>query len=300
MVKVNRGRTAGEPSDRLDFGIYAGQADRSNQPGGPVRGRRVTHKNTARRGCPPDSRKRRRGAFILLLSEVWSVRYPVQKFSGDISHRTQRRAKAKEQNMNLTYAVERLLETGWTADEQLDLDRLPDGRRYPSVLGVQHEFARAGLELAIKQNLMFNCYRATWGPMGEPLDEQPRRRRAPRHRHRRLRARGGGLRLGAAPRRAGRASARRVGLESSRWFQNEGVRYPSARPSVSGAFAERRFCFCLRHRATAKNGVVPTPAKRKSAPGARGSGRALDPHPAVNCVGPAAVVEAPASEAKGK
>ena len=71
----------------------------------------------------------------------------------------------------LTYAVDRLLETGWSPDEQLDLDRLPDGRRFPSVLGVQREFARAGLELRIKQNLMFTCYRATWGPIGEPLDD---------------------------------------------------------------------------------------------------------------------------------
>jgi hypothetical protein len=73
--------------------------------------------------------------------------------------------------MNLTYAVERLLETGWTPDQPMDLERLPDGRRFPSVLAVQQEFARAGLELAIKQNLMFNCYRATWGPLGEPLDD---------------------------------------------------------------------------------------------------------------------------------
>ena len=73
--------------------------------------------------------------------------------------------------MNLTYAVDRLLETGWSPDEALDLERLPDGRRFPSVLAVQREFARAGLELAIKQNLMFNCYRATWGPVGEPLDD---------------------------------------------------------------------------------------------------------------------------------
>ena len=73
--------------------------------------------------------------------------------------------------MNLTYAVERLLETGWTPAGQLDLEPLPDGRRFPSVLAVQREFARAGLELAIKQNLIFNCYRATWGPLGEPLDD---------------------------------------------------------------------------------------------------------------------------------
>ncbi len=75
--------------------------------------------------------------------------------------------------MNLTYAVERLLEAGWSASEQsMDLERLPDGRPYPSVLAVQREFARAGLELAIKQNLMFNCYRATWAPAGEPLDDR--------------------------------------------------------------------------------------------------------------------------------
>ena len=73
--------------------------------------------------------------------------------------------------MKLEFAVDRLLETGWTTDERMDLDRLPDGRRYPSVLGVQREFARAGLELRIKQNLMFSCYRATWAPIGEPLDD---------------------------------------------------------------------------------------------------------------------------------
>jgi len=73
--------------------------------------------------------------------------------------------------MNIEFAVDRLLETGWTADERMDLDRLPDGRRFPSVLGVQREFARAGLELRIKQNLMFSCYRATWAPIGEPLDD---------------------------------------------------------------------------------------------------------------------------------
>jgi hypothetical protein len=76
----------------------------------------------------------------------------------------------KERNMNLTYAVDRLLEVGWLPPQGVDLERLPDGRRFPSVLAVQNEFALAGLELSIKQNLMFNCYRATWAPVGEPLD----------------------------------------------------------------------------------------------------------------------------------
>lgn len=74
--------------------------------------------------------------------------------------------------MYLTYAVDRLLESGWTPDgQQQDVERLPDGRQFPSVLAVQREFARVGLELRIKHNLMFSCYRATWGPLGEPLDD---------------------------------------------------------------------------------------------------------------------------------
>src|SRR4051794_16341550 len=72
--------------------------------------------------------------------------------------------------MNLEYAVERLYEAGWAPVGQQDLDALPDGRSFPSTLAVQREFARAGLELAIKHNMMFSCYRATWAPVGEPLD----------------------------------------------------------------------------------------------------------------------------------
>jgi hypothetical protein len=75
-----------------------------------------------------------------------------------------------EANMNLSYAVDRLYEAGWQAWTEENPEQLPDGRAYPSVMAVQREFARAGLELSIKQNLMFNCYRATWAPPGEPLD----------------------------------------------------------------------------------------------------------------------------------
>lgn len=72
--------------------------------------------------------------------------------------------------MNLTYAYERLLETGWSAMGERDLERLPDGRAFPSVAAVRREFARAGLELELKHNLMFNCCRATWAPAGERID----------------------------------------------------------------------------------------------------------------------------------
>ena len=72
--------------------------------------------------------------------------------------------------MNLDYAVDRLYEAGWLPLGDSDLERLPDARCYPSVIAVQREFAAAGLELSIKHNLIFNCYRATWAPVGEPLD----------------------------------------------------------------------------------------------------------------------------------
>ena len=72
--------------------------------------------------------------------------------------------------MNIEYAVERLYEVGWIPTVDVELETLPDGRKCPSVLAVQREFARAGLELAIKHNMMFSCYRATWAPAGEPLD----------------------------------------------------------------------------------------------------------------------------------
>lgn len=72
--------------------------------------------------------------------------------------------------MNLVYAIERLLDSGWYPTPDMDLERLPDGRTYPSVLAVQREFARQGLELAIKHNLVFGCYRATWAPAGECND----------------------------------------------------------------------------------------------------------------------------------
>ena len=72
--------------------------------------------------------------------------------------------------MNLTFAVERLLETGWTAESETDLERLPDGRPYPGVAAVRRHFDGAGLRLELKQNFMFNCCRATWAPKGEKID----------------------------------------------------------------------------------------------------------------------------------
>ncbi len=72
--------------------------------------------------------------------------------------------------MNLDYAVDRLYAAGWTPEDPMDCESLVDGRKFPSVLAVQREFSRAGLELAIKHNMVFNCYRATWAPAGQALD----------------------------------------------------------------------------------------------------------------------------------
>jgi hypothetical protein len=72
--------------------------------------------------------------------------------------------------MNIEYAIDRLYDTGWHPGLDTDVETLADGRRFPSVIAVQREFARQGLELAIKHNLVFNCYRATWAPLGEEID----------------------------------------------------------------------------------------------------------------------------------
>ena len=64
--------------------------------------------------------------------------------------------------MNLDYAVDRLYEAGWLPTTDSPTERLPDGRWFPTLTAIQHEFAQAGLQLSVKHNLMFSCYRATW------------------------------------------------------------------------------------------------------------------------------------------
>jgi|SRR5271156_1701629 len=71
--------------------------------------------------------------------------------------------------MNLEISVDKLYETGWQPDAgQLSsapaegLERLPDGRLYPSVLKIQQLFAAQGFELAIRYVQLFDCYRAVW------------------------------------------------------------------------------------------------------------------------------------------
>lgn len=76
--------------------------------------------------------------------------------------------------MTLLYAVDALYEAGFCPTHEMDLETLPDGRAFPSVIAVQNEFSKLGYELSIKHNLVFNCYRATWsrtGRGGVQIDE---------------------------------------------------------------------------------------------------------------------------------
>lgn len=73
--------------------------------------------------------------------------------------------------MNLDYAIDRLYKTGWTPDDQAEHETSAEGKVFPTVLAIQQEFVQAGLDLQIKHNLIFKCFRATWGRAGEPLNE---------------------------------------------------------------------------------------------------------------------------------
>lgn len=64
--------------------------------------------------------------------------------------------------MTINFAVERLYETGWLPTDDVELEHLPNGLRYPSVSAVHRLFKDAGLKLSIKPHLMFGCWRAEW------------------------------------------------------------------------------------------------------------------------------------------
>lgn len=69
--------------------------------------------------------------------------------------------------MNLEFSVDKLYETGWLPEAgayagSAGMERLSDGRLYPSVLKIQELFVRAGFELAIRYVQLFDCYRAVW------------------------------------------------------------------------------------------------------------------------------------------
>lgn len=71
--------------------------------------------------------------------------------------------------MTIDFAVDRLYEAGWNPSLQMEIEELPDGRKVPSLSAVRREFAQSGLELTIKQNLIFGCYRAAWSCSGQVM-----------------------------------------------------------------------------------------------------------------------------------
>ena len=96
---------------------------------------------------------------------------PVAKRAGEQNYRQQNSTHFRREGfMNLDYAVDRLYEAGWTPDTDTAVERLPDGRWYPTLTAIVREFGKAGLQLSVKHNLMFSCYRATWAPQNEPVD----------------------------------------------------------------------------------------------------------------------------------
>ena len=50
--------------------------------------------------------------------------------------------------MNLTYSVDRLYEVGWLPSDEMELEKLFDGRRYPTVAAIRKHFKGADLEQA--------------------------------------------------------------------------------------------------------------------------------------------------------
>lgn len=71
--------------------------------------------------------------------------------------------------MNLEISVDKLYETGWepeagqmSATPETGLERLPDGRLYPSVAKIKDIFALHGLTLAMREVQLFDCCRAVW------------------------------------------------------------------------------------------------------------------------------------------
>ena len=75
--------------------------------------------------------------------------------------------------MTINYAVDRLYETGWLPTEGTELERLPNGLRYPTVSAIQRSFRESGLQLSITPHLMFGCCRAEWTPIaGSPQAEE--------------------------------------------------------------------------------------------------------------------------------
>jgi hypothetical protein len=64
--------------------------------------------------------------------------------------------------MSLAFAIDQLYASGWEAIEPKDCQWFDDGRAFPSISRVAHEFHIAGYTLVIRNVQLFDCYRAEW------------------------------------------------------------------------------------------------------------------------------------------
>lgn len=64
--------------------------------------------------------------------------------------------------MGLSFAIDELYATGWTALSSAGCEYAPDGRAYPTVDRVLSEVGQLGQELRLVHIQLFDCYRAEW------------------------------------------------------------------------------------------------------------------------------------------
>ncbi|MDX9912895.1 MAG: hypothetical protein RBS39_13815 [Phycisphaerales bacterium] len=64
--------------------------------------------------------------------------------------------------MGLSFAIDELYATGWTALSSAGCEYASDGRAYPTLDRVRDEASQLGLELRLVHIQLFDCYRAEW------------------------------------------------------------------------------------------------------------------------------------------
>lgn len=71
--------------------------------------------------------------------------------------------------MGLEFAIQQLLDTGWTTLDTTGCEYLR-ARAYPGLGRIMREFQAAGAELSLRKVDLFDCYRAEWtDASGRPM-----------------------------------------------------------------------------------------------------------------------------------
>lgn len=72
--------------------------------------------------------------------------------------------------MALSFALDELLQTGWTCLDTSGCAYDVDGRTYPSVERVRRELSAAGFAFEVSRSDEYKCFRACWREAGEAED----------------------------------------------------------------------------------------------------------------------------------